>query len=238
MKRIVQMFALLLVGSNALAQGTLSFAVPNAQANSEGNSSTSDPFTSSSFRFQQVFSASEFGTTPFIINSIAFRIDGASTGPVGWSFGGGSLQLSTTTRTPDSLSPIFADNIGSDVRTIFNGAFGIGGSYQPGANPQPFSQNIPGSSSFIYNPAQGNLLLDIRGRSGLTLFPGSMDGQSTVGDSVSWVFANSELPASGTANTFGLITRFDVTVVPEPATWMLGFLGWVVLVLFRRWRRA
>ena len=233
MKKVIQVILCFSFTCTALAQGTIQFAVPNAQANAEGNSSASDPFGSSSFRFQQVFSASQFGTTPFLINNIAFRIDGASTGPVGWSFGGSTIQFSTTTRTPDSLSPVFADNIGSDVTTVRNGAIPIGGSFQSGVSPQPFGSGIS-TAPFLYNPAQGNLLLDIRGRSGLTLFPGSLDGESTIGDSVSWVFANSELPASGTANSFGLITRFDVTVLPEPGTWMLGLLGLAMFVIFRR----
>ncbi len=237
MKRTIRMFALLLAGSNALAQGTLSFAVPNAQANAEGNSSTSDPFSSSSFRFQQVFDASQFGSTPFIINSIAFRIDGASTGPVGWSFGGSTIQFSTTTQTPESLSPVFADNIGSDVTTVRNGAIPIGGNFQPGASPQPFGSGITMTSPFLYNPAQGNLLLDITAGGGLTLFPGALDAQSVSGDSISRVYATSAGASAGVSDSLGLITRFNVTVVPEPSSWLLAGVGLVFAAILRLVRR-
>ena len=47
-KRILPVFLFLISTGAALAQGTL--VVPNVLANTEGNSSTSDPFTSSSFR--------------------------------------------------------------------------------------------------------------------------------------------------------------------------------------------
>ena len=233
MKKLIPMLLLWSSALAALAQGVV--VVPNGFGNVEGNSSTSDPFTSSSFRFQQVFSASQFGTTPFFINNIRFRMDGASSGDVLYSFGGGTVQFSTTTRTADNLSSVFADNIGSDVTTVRNGAFSFGGTFQPGASPQPFGQTIS-VSPFLYNPAQGNLLLDIRGRSGLVLFPGALDAESTVGDSVSWVFASSELPTFGNVSTLGLITRFDVALVPEPSTWMITTMGLSILLALKRRR--
>jgi hypothetical protein len=233
MKRTVQVISLFIATSSVLAQGTI--VGPNANANVEGNSSTRDPFTSSSFRFQQVFSASQFGLAPFMINSIAFRIDGASSGDVLYAFTGSTIQFSTTTRTPDNLSPVFADNIGSDMTTVRNGGIAFGGTYQPGANPQPFGQSssvVP----FFYNPAQGNLLLDIYGAGGITLFPGALDAHLVSGDSVSRVFAASDLASSGVADSLGFVTRFGVTAVPEPSTWALLILGFAMLLRRRRTR--
>ena len=221
------------LASVAMALGQGSVVVPNGFGNVEGNSSTSDPFSSSSFRFQQVFSASQFGSSPFLINSISFRIDGASSGNVLYSFGGGAVQLSTTTRTPDSLSPVFADNIGSDVATVRSGAFSFGGLFQSGANPQPFGQTIS-TDPFFYNPAAGNLLVDIIAGGGLTLFPGSLDAQNTFGDSISRVYANTAGASSGSADTLGLVTRFNVTGVPEPSTWLLLLLGSGAAFIFKR----
>ena len=237
MKRIIPMFLCLASVLAALAQGTTQIVVPNALANVEGNSGTSDPFTSSSFRLQMVFDASQFAIPAGAsgrIDRISFRDDGASAGPVGFSFGGGSIQFSTTSRTPDSLSPTFADNIGSDATTVRNGAMPISGLFQSGANPQPFGSGITMTAPFWYNPQHGNLLLDITGAGGLTIFPGSLDAQSTVGDSVSRVFALNGNSLSGTADTLGLVTRFDMTVIPEPATWMLALFGSAILIFFRR----
>lgn len=217
----------------ALAQGTV--VVPNSLANVEGNSSTSDPFSSSSFRFQQVFSASQFGSAPFMINNLSFRIDGAPSGNVLYSFGGGTIQFSTTARNADSLSPVFADNIGSDVTTVRSGAFSFGGLFQSGANPQPFGQTIS-TAPFFYNPAVGNLLVDITAGGGLTLFPGALDAHSVAGDSISWVYANSESALSGVAETRGLVTRFTIVAVPEPTSWVLTLTGLIMFYAFGRRR--
>lgn len=223
----------------ALAQGTTQIVVPNALANVEGNSSASDPFTSSSFRLQMVFDASQFAIPAGAsgrINSIWFRLDSTAINDPAMFFGGGSVTLSTTPVGPDGLSSVFANNTGPNAVTIFNGAMSFGGTYQSEANPQPFRQTFIATSPFWYNPQQGNLLLDIRGRSGQAFFPGSLDAQSTIGDSVSRVFANSELLTSGTADTLSFVVRFDTTVVPEPSTWTLTALGLATLLMFKRRR--
>lgn len=221
---------------SAVAQGFL--YVPNGLGNVEGNSSVSSPFTSSSFRMQMVFDASQFGGQTIQINSISFRIDGASSGNVLYSYGGSTVQLSTTTRTPDSLSLVFDDNIGPNVTTIFSGAAAVGGGYQPGANPQPFGNSILATTPFIYSPSMGNLLLDIRAGGTQILFPGAIDAESTLGDSISRVFANSSGALSGTADSAGLITRFGYTVsVPEPASITLVLTALGTLLVSRCFRK-
>ena len=98
MKGISQCFLAWFIAGAAVAQPT-QVVVPNGLATVEGNSSTSEPFTSQSFRFQQVFDASQFaflGTTNIArIDGISFRIDGASTQNVSMSFGG-KEKASTT----------------------------------------------------------------------------------------------------------------------------------------------
>jgi hypothetical protein len=237
MKRIVQLSVLWASVCAALGQGQVFFAVPNANANVEGNSSASEPFNSPSFRMQMVISASQIAISTGAsgrVERIYFRIDGLSSDNVLYSFGGCSVTLSTTLRSPDGLSSVFADNVGANAATIYNGAASFGGLYQPGANPQPFGQYIQATSPFWYIPSQGNLLLDIRARSGQTFFPGALDAQSVIGDSVSRVFANLELLNSGTVDSLGLVTRVDFTVIPEPSTWMLVTLGLALTLIFRR----
>ncbi len=239
MKRILQVFLLLGSACAALAQGTTQIVVPNNLANVEGNSSMSEVFTSSSFRLQMVFDASQFAIPPGAsgrIDGISFRIDGAAGGNVAYSFGGGSVTASLTPVGPDGLSPIFANNVGANPVTIFNGAMGFGGFYVPGANPQPFSSPIGTQVPFWYMPSQGNLLLDIRGVNGQTVFPGGLDAVSASGDSVSQVVALSNFASSGTPDTLGLVTRFEFTVVPEPSSCLLLLIGIVVLALSRRSR--
>jgi hypothetical protein len=229
----------LLAACGASAQLT-TVVVPNGLGNVEGSSSTSEPFTSSSFRLQMVFDASQFaglGGGPGISNSvygIAFRPDGASTFDVLYGFGGASVTLSTTLKGPDNLSPVFADNVGADAVTIYNGAISFGGGYIPGSNPQPFGQTIPATTPFYYDPARGNLLVDIRAGSGQVLFPGALDAQFVGSDGVSRVCANTAGATAGTPDTLGLVTRFNIAVIPEPATWLIGIVGLIVLTAFRR----
>src|SRR5260221_7286443 len=111
---------------------------PGGLANMEGNSSMSDPFNSTTMRYQQVFDASLFagvGNATARIDLISFRIDGASTNDVIVFFGGGSVVLSTTQKKPDALSPVFADNTGSGAATFFNNALSFGGLQQPAGGP-------------------------------------------------------------------------------------------------------
>jgi hypothetical protein len=223
---------------SALAQ-RVEVAVPSNLANVEGNSSVNDFLNASSFRMQMVFDASQFplpsapGLTN-VITGIGFRLDGNSTNDVVYFFGGASVTLSTTTRTPDNLSPIFAENVGPDAATIFVGSIGFGNTYQPGATPQPFNTMIGAPNLFTYSPSEGNLLVDIIAGSGFIQIPGAFDAQNAIGDSISRLFANNAGAVAGTADTLGLVTRFNIAIVPEPATWLLAMTGFMLLAAFRR----
>jgi len=213
---------------------------PNNLSSVEGNSSLNDFLNVQSFRMQMVISASEFSSLSSapgvsnILSTIWFRIDGASTDGTLTGFGGSSVTLSITPRGPDNLSPVFAENVGANPVTVFNGGLQFGQGFMPGADPQPFALSvITGGNWFNYSPAQGNLLVDIRGVDGRVLVPGSLDAQSMAGDAVSRVFASSNLASSGLVDTLGLVARFDFVVVPEPSTWMLSTVGFASLFLFR-----
>jgi len=96
-------------------------------------------------------------------------------------------------------------------------------------NPQPLSVGIQLAHPFYYNPASGNLLLDIKSMGG----PGTslMDASDIVGDSLSSVSVyGADLP-SGLADSRGVATVFIFEPVPEPSTIALlagGLLGLVV----------
>ncbi len=221
------------------ADPQVQIVVPGDLATKEGDSSVLEPFTFSSFRFQQVFEASQFEIPEgklARIDSISFRLDGGnSAGVLLNAFGGGFVGLSTTLRNPDELSTVFSENIGSDYLTLYEGAFSIGGSFQPGEAPQPWGQTIPvRSREFYYDPSQGNLLLDVGGFGRRIFRPGSMDATDVRGDSVSWVWSADGNSLFGTAGTKGLVTRFDITLVPEPSVWAILVAGIAVALAGRR----
>ncbi len=225
----------LVIGADPQVQ----IVVPGDLATKEGDSSILEPFNSSSFRFQQVFDASQFAIPEgkfARIASISFRLDGGnSAGVLLNAFGGGFVGLSTTLRNPDELSTVFSENIGSDYLTLYEGAFSIGGSFQPGEAPQPWGQTIPvRSREFYYDPSQGNLLLDVGGFGRGIFRPGSMDATDVRGNSVSWVWSSDGNSLSGTAETRGMVARFGITLVPEPSVWAILISGLALALVFRR----
>jgi len=191
MKTRILLSLLLFWAPIAFLRAATNFVVPGGGANVEGNSSMADPFNSTTFRFQQVFDASQFawiGNATARIDSISFRIDGGSTNNVILFFGGASAVLSTTQKSPDALSTTFADNRGPNAVTIFSGAISFAGDPVPGGPPYPFNETIQGATAFFYVPSQGNLLLDMAGAGGRAFLPGSLDAELVSGDSISSVF--------------------------------------------------
>lgn len=171
------------------------------------------------------------GSSP---ESIVFRFDSTRAwGALGGAlFQGGYFGLSTTLRNPDGLSTVFSDNRGSDYLSV-EGAFLIGGLFQPGETTQPWKQTLVGRD-FYYDPSRGNLLLEVVGLGRNIFTPRSMDATTVVGDSVSWVWATDGNSLSGTAETRGLVARFDITLVPEPSVWAMLVAGISLALFFRR----
>jgi PEP-CTERM motif-containing protein len=134
------------------------------------------------------------------------------------SFGGPfTMTLSTTSSTVAAPSTTFATNLGADAQ-----AFGV---FNPaGAIPATFSFT---GTPFAYNPANGNLLLDITSPN--SPFSGFTDYNGGAGFNVSRVWnANAAGEASGAVDThYGPVTQFegDTVAVPEPGTLTLLGLG-------------
>ena len=243
------------VAALALFAGTITAAyaqsvvVPGAQTAAEGNSNNGFPFNITPFghasmRYQQVYGAAEFAVGgPIVIHQIVFRPDGDPF--VGGAFASVlpnvQIDLSTTGAAVDGLNPTFAVNVGANNQTVFSGALALSSSYTgPAGGPKDFDIVINLSNPFVYDPSQGNLLLDVRnfGAGTTTQF----DSQQTLGDQTSRIYAFNVGSLVGTddGNSAGLVTKFNyrqsLSAVPEPASMTLLTAGLAPLAL-RRFRR-
>lgn len=258
--------ALSLISTPAAASGIVA---PGHLTNTEGNENNSAPFDWAwPLRTQQVYAASEFSSWggPEYIQAIAFRLDGPSM-PFGATINDVTIRLSTTSRGPDGLSAVFADNIGANESVVYQGALPIFSTDEPhgGGQPHAFDIVINLQKPFLFDPSQGNLLLDITnpGKAGNIYVNGTksiiLDTQAVSGDTVSRVlgyvasgqpgnpYATTDL-TYGNPDTYGLVTQFRTggpdplpqpgipAVVPEPTVTAVLLCGLPLLVMLQRRR--
>jgi len=226
----------------AVASAYADVIVPGSVAGVEGNINNGFPFNIAFFsltsqRYQQLYSSTEF-TGPVLISGIAFRPDATIGSAFSSTLPSIQISLSTTSAAVDGLSTTFANNVGGDVTTVFNGALSLSSSFTgPLGGPKNFDISITFATPFLYNPALGNLLLDVRNFGGGATT--QSDSQLSGSDSVSRVFTNSLFPAgvnspTGVSDTQGLVTKFITTAIPEPNSLFLLSAGLVVLGFCRR----
>ena len=177
---------------------------------------------------------SEFGG-PISIESVAYRLDQGATSTSA-SFTDVQVRLSTAVTTPDTISTTLADNVGSDVTTVFSGPLTLS---SPGGvgSPSAFDLVIPFSTPFVYDPTQGDLLFDWQ-------YAGDFSGSSFRIDMNQYnetpfigiiTYAEDSRPVpDGVAEDLHpgkfFIAQFTVTPVPEPATGALLGLGLLALL--------
>ncbi|MCH7805431.1 MAG: hypothetical protein IH937_15290, partial [Acidobacteria bacterium] len=116
--------------------------------------------------------------------SMAFTVDETVGAAFNSTLNDIQINLSTTTMTADNLSATFADNVGADETIVLNrGSLDLSSA---GANGT-FDIVVHFDTPFFYDPALGNLLLDVRNfGAGFTT---QFDAHDVVGDSISREFA-------------------------------------------------
>jgi hypothetical protein len=221
--------------------------VPGGFEAVEAPSSNSFPFTAGINRYQQVYLASSFDdpTLPILIDSIAFRLDGSTGSTLNVSILDLEVRLSTTSITPETMSTTFASNIGGNETLVHDGPRTLTSSNTTlGNGTKAFDIIIPLSSSFLYNPNNGNLLLDITKENTSGSVPLDSDQVSTKSAAVMLRVMTS----SGIGDTVGfedsagqhrgLVTQFTGTAIPEPRSVVL-LSGCLVFsgVALRRFRK-
>jgi len=215
--------------------------VPGENELIEGGSQNNLPFKDYNGRYQQVYASSEFGSDPLSISAIAFRINDLSSGFLDTTFTNMTVNLSTSANTAGSLSSTFADNIGTDAQNVYSGDLILSGT--GGAGPNPFDVTITFQTAFVYNPAGGDLLLEIFNPNNISLQEGTAFDAVSDSNVMQRVYdleggVSSE---SGTTDdlNFGLVTQFETTtVVPLPAALPLFGAGLLGLIGISRRKKA
>jgi hypothetical protein len=229
----------------ALDSCPAAIVVPNALAAVEGNSNNTNPFGNTFFadvRYQQVYRANQFSGS-ILIGQIAFRPDASFGSAFSTVSPDIQINLSTTSRNPDALSATFSQNVGVDDTVVYNrGPLPLSTANAGGGlfGPRDFDIVITLTTPFLYNPSQGNLLLDVRNFRVVTTT--SFDAEDTAGDPVSRVYGRvNDVTAPFNPDTIGLVTQFlpppPTQPIPEPTSLALLGFGSFALALGSVYRR-
>jgi hypothetical protein len=195
-------------------------AVGTAQAATVSFGATSGNYTgdctpSCTPQFQTIYSASAFGSAPVEITGISYYL-ASSYAPNIQNY---TISLSTSKNSVANISYDFAANIGSDVAQFYSGV--------PTAPAEGGWVTFSGTP-FVYDPTQGDLLVDIEHPWSDFALLSSYDG-SSYGDGVSRVYSFSPTGgAQGSDQGYNIATQFTigpVAGVPEPATWAMMLVG-------------
>jgi hypothetical protein len=166
--------------------------------------------------YQQVYTASLF-RRPIKITGLQFYDSQTDTGATTMNDGTWQISLSTTSADWNTLSAEFTDNVGADNTVVFRGTL-----LQPWTFP--YTLNIPLKVPYIYDPAAGNLLLDIKVKgaselNGQIFFDtngyndGGFNGNTVMGRVSCGLFLPCRAGNISVDSGYGLITGFVVRPV-------------------------
>ena len=137
----------------------------------------------------QIYDASQFGALagPSFLTQFAWRPD-TIPGPSGPRSLTLRIYASTTSRSVAGLSTTFADNLGTNNTLVFNGTLTWTTANLPGpGNTRQFDIVFPFTTPFLYDPAAGNLLLDIQFTAdGSSIRLDSVTGNSMLGEIINF----------------------------------------------------
>jgi hypothetical protein len=138
--------------------------VPNALATNDGNGFSTSTAGPASVRWLHIHDASQFGSLsgPSFLTQFAYRPDRIpdQSGPRSLTL---RIYASTTSRSVAGLSTAFAENLGTNNTLVFDGTVTLTTGNLPGpGDTRQFDYVFPFTTPFLYDPAAGNLVLDLQ----------------------------------------------------------------------------
>ena len=212
----------------------VAIVVPNQFTNAEAPGVVGEAPTS--YFFQQVFDADQFAALPAggaRLQTIAWRMDGDFEGLNSYPAERFDITASVTSVSPDAMSEVFADNITGPRTALVEGPFNFTADGGDPGGPNPFTYRIDAVNPFVYDPAQGNLLLEVTAVNvPAALFIDFLAEPLPSTRQVSNVLEDpANPPLGGGLNPGGVV---ELTFVPEPTAMPLALLGCGALLARRR----
>ncbi|MBI2929543.1 MAG: hypothetical protein HYY24_28095 [Verrucomicrobia bacterium] len=190
--------------------------VPNQFADKNANTFNNTPVGEDfrGVRDMVIFDASQFAALsgPAYLTRFAYRPD-ASSSPRGPGSGTMKIFASTTKRSVATLSSTFALNLGADNTLVFEGTVSLTSSNLPATgNTRQFDIVFILTTPFLYDPAAGNLVLDLQivESHGSSIGWDAVTGDPMVGN----VYAIGS--STATAGQFGTVPVMQFTFEPAP----------------------
>jgi hypothetical protein len=182
--------------------------------------------------YQQVYTSSQFPGA-ITITDLEFYNTQVDFGATSLNSGTWTISLSTTSVDWNTIGTTFASNLGPDNTVVFSGVLG-----QPWAFGDTLTIIL--TTPFTYNPANGNLLMDVvatsLGFANVAIFfdtngyiGGGYNGNTIIGRD--FCPGGSGCTISGSVDHgYGLVTGFSTGAAPAPEPATLLLLGTGLLV--------
>lgn len=229
-------WALALALTSPIWAQSQTLVAPEGLASVEGGSNNGYPWNrgANSMRYMQIYDSSNLtaqgANGPLLITRLRFRADSSAGSWAGGTYS--SLDVSMSTCPVDHLaaSATFASNHGADLTTVHTGAFTINGGIS--GSPGPWAVDLQLTQPFVYNPANGDLVVDVHldgaTYSGGTLAQGDAVGGTTppAANGTRVYSTTSATAATGSIGTdYTLVTEFTFENLHDLATLYTGTNG-------------
>jgi len=213
-------FLLPLTLLTSLASAQLAVVIPNGTATAAGNSSNAFPWGTAAtswpgLRLMCIYDAANFTlqgiSGPILVNRLRWRPNDGMAAFTGGTFTQADVRLSTAPMDYTSLTTNFTTNHGPDLTTVYSGSVvhqaGSGGAI--GSVPA-WTVDIQLTTPFLYDPNQGDLVIDCDYPGGANFVGGSLPSMDvqTTGSLSGRVWASSLYPnANGSALNHGVVVE-------------------------------